>query len=207
LINRAWGKALGPVPEDAERTPAICYATLQQRGVRFESLPRAGHNGIKMPVRLLDRLGGVEVVPEGSHERSVLDCRLALALLSWMPTLRQAGVVRLEHLSIYRPGAHIRGGPRISGHAYALAIDAARFYMKDGRVLDVQNDWQDRDRGDAPCPSRDDEARDARILRGMVCDAVAHNLFQVVLTPHYDQAHNNHVHLELKPDANWSFVR
>jgi hypothetical protein len=205
--GQSWAKALGPVPDEAERSPAFCYATLEQRGVRFERLPKRGLNGIKMPVRLLGRLGGVEVVPQGSNAPSVLDCRLSLALLAWMPTLRNAGVDRLEHLSIYRPGAHVRGGPRISGHAYALAIDAARFYMKDHRVLDVRNDWEDRDHGDAPCPRRNDETRDGRLLRGMVCDAVAHNLFQVVLTPHYDQAHGNHVHLELKPDASTAFVR
>jgi hypothetical protein len=205
--NQSWGKALGPGPEAAESSASACYATLQKRGVRFERLPKRGLNGIKMPVQLIGRLGGVEVVPQGSNAPSVLDCRLALALLAWMPTLRNAGVDRLEHLSIYRPGARVRGGPRISGHAYALAIDAARFYMKDHRVLDVQSDWEDRDHGDAPCPRRSGETRDARLLRGLVCDAVAHNLFQVVLTPHYDQAHGNHVHLELKPQTGTAFVR
>jgi hypothetical protein len=40
-----------------------------------------------------------------------------------------------------------------------------------------------------------------------VCEAVERDLFQVVLTPHYDRAHQNHVHLELVPDVEWSFVR
>jgi len=160
-----------------------------------------------MPIRLLGKLGGIDVVPSHSAKRSVLDCRLALALLSWAPSMRQAGVVSLEHLSIYRPGAHIRGGPRISGHAYALAIDAARFHMRDGRVLDVMSDWEDREHGDAPCLVRSAESQDARLIRRVVCAAVDHNLFQVVLTPHYDYAHRNHVHLELKPDVDWSFVR
>ena len=48
--------------------------------------------------------------------------------------------------------------------------------------------------------------RSAR-LRRLVCAAVEADLFQVVLTPHYDHAHQNHVHLELVPDVDWSFVR
>jgi hypothetical protein len=206
-MTTSWAKTLGPIPEAAETVPNACYGVLRRRGVAFERLAKGELNGIAMPVRLTGKLGGIDVVPRGGKQRSILDCRLALALLSWAPTLRKAGVVRLEHYSIYRPGARIRGGPRISGHAYALAIDAARFHMKDGRVLDVLNDWEDRDRGDAPCPRRSDEPRDSRVVRGMICDAVAHNLFQVVLTPHYDKAHDNHVHLELKPDVDWMYVR
>jgi hypothetical protein len=207
VMSESWSKAIGPIPDAAETQPAACYAALKQRRVRFEPLPRSGLYGIKMPVRLLGKLGGIDVVPSFSTKPSVLDCRLALALLSWAPSMTKAGVVGLEHLSIYRPGAHIRGGPRISGHAYALAIDAARFHMRDGRVLDVSSDWEDRDRGDEPCLVRSRESRDARLIRRVVCAAVAHNLFQVVLTPHYDNAHRNHVHLELKPDVEWTFVR
>jgi hypothetical protein len=44
-------------------------------------------------------------------------------------------------------------------------------------------------------------------MRGVVCDAVARGLFDVVLTPHHDDAHGNHVHLEVKPDVNWTYVR
>jgi hypothetical protein len=27
-----------------------------------------------------------------------------------------------------------------------------------------------------------------------------------VLTPHHDRAHQNHVHLELVPDVDWTYV-
>jgi hypothetical protein len=40
-----------------------------------------------------------------------------------------------------------------------------------------------------------------------VCQAVENSLFQVVLTPHHDRAHENHVHLELKPEVSWTYVR
>jgi hypothetical protein len=28
-----------------------------------------------------------------------------------------------------------------------------------------------------------------------------------VLTPHYNRAHENHVHLEIKPEVDWTYVR
>jgi hypothetical protein len=45
------------------------------------------------------------------------------------------------------------------------------------------------------------------LLRGVTCAAADRKLFQVVLTPHYNKAHENHVHLELKPEVDWTYVR
>ena len=81
------------------------------------------------------------------------------------------------------------------------------FTSQNGTVLDVLTDWEGRERGSAPCPRRPDEAWPSRLLRGVVCEAVEHSLFQVVLTPHHDRAHDNHVHLELKPEVGWTYVR
>jgi hypothetical protein len=185
-----------------------CYAALAAEGVSFERVAARDAFGVRTPVRLRGPLRGVEVVASGRHRtHAILDCRLALALLWWTPALRDAGVVRVEHYSIYRPGARTAGEGRVSGHARGMAIDAARFHLRNGEVLDVLTDWEDRDRGGAPCPQRPDEGRPSRVLRGVVCDAVEGNLFQVVLTPHHDRAHGNHVHLEIRPDVDWSYVR
>jgi hypothetical protein len=185
-----------------------CYAALQAEGVAFERVAESEALDVDTPARLLGPLRGVEVVARGGgRTHTILDCRLALALLSWAPALKQAGVVRLEHYSIYRPRARTPRARRVSGHARGLAIDAARFHMHNGEVLDVLTDWEDRDRGGAPCPQRPDEPWSSRVLRGVVCDAVESNLFQVVLTPHHDRAHENHVHLEIRPDVDWTYVR
>ena len=87
------------------------------------------------------------------------------------------GVARIEHYSIYRPGARVAGSGRESGHARGLAIDAARFYLQNGSVLDVLTDWEERDHGGSPCPRRPEEAWQSRLLRGIVCDAVDQQLF------------------------------
>jgi len=160
-----------------------------------------------MPLRLRGPIGGVDVVSNDKHAvYAILDCRLALALLSWAPILQRAGVTRIVHYSMYRPGARVAGSGHVSGHARGLAIDAARFQLRDGTVVDVQSDWEERDHG-PPCPRRGDEGWQSRLLRGLVCEAVDRELFQVVITPNHDHAHENHVHLERKPEVTWTYVR
>jgi hypothetical protein len=160
------------------------------------------------PVYLLSPLSGVSFSPSnGISEHGMLDCRLAVALLAWAPILQQAGVVKVEHYSTYRPGARVARSSRSSGHARALAIDAAKFHLEDGRVLDVDLDWDERERGGDPCTERRREDAGGRLLRRVVCEAVEQSLFQVVITPHHDRAHQNHVHLELVPNVDWIYVR
>jgi hypothetical protein len=53
---------------------------------------------------------------------------------------------------------------------------------------------------------RRSEDEKGKLLRKVVCDAVERDLFQVVITPHHDRAHQNHVHLELVPEVDWSYV-
>jgi hypothetical protein len=190
--------------------PGTCYAQLDDAGVRYERVEKNKAQGVQYPTRLNGPIGGVEIAQHDQRApqfQSILDCRLALAVLTWAPSLRRAGVRKIEHYSIYRPGARVSGGGAKSGHSSGMALDAARFHLDGGQVVDVLTDWEDRDRGDAPCPRRDDEAWQSRLLRGLVCEAVDRNLFQVVITPHHDRAHENHVHLELRPEVDWTYVR
>ena len=188
-------------------SPRECYDQLWHAGVTFELIDPATTPGVVSPLRLKSRLGGVAVGSRGQRAiNEIIDCRLALRLLAWAPSLRHAGVWRIDHFSIYRRGA-LTPHHHVSAHAHALAIDAARFHLVGGEVIDVLSDWEERDRGGEPCPERPQEAWPSRWLRGVVCDAVRQGLFQVVITPHRDAAHGNHVHLELRPDVDWTYVR
>jgi hypothetical protein len=192
---------------EAEQNPDACYSALERAGVAFSRVPAAQARGVQMPLRLRGPIGGVAVVSREKRPLyAILDCRLALSLLSWAPTLRQAGVTSIEHYSIYRPGARVGGSGHVSGHARGLAIDAARFHLDNGTVLDVLTDWEERDHR-PPCPRRPEEAWPSRLLRGVVCEAIHRNLFQIVVTPNRDKAHDNHVHLERKPEVSWTYVR
>jgi hypothetical protein len=189
-------------------TARECTRLLQSASVRFDPISKKQTPAIRSPIELHSPVLGVQFAPaNGMAKFGYVDCRLAVALLAWAPILRDAGVTKVEHYSTFRPGAKVRGSGKVSGHAHALAIDAARFHLRDGGVIEVLDDWDERERGGAPCPVRASEDREGRILRSVVCRAVERDLFQVVLTPHHDRDHQNHVHMELVPDINWSYVR
>ncbi len=194
--------------EIATMHPSECRRLLDRAGVRFQAVSDDAAPHVAEPLYLLSPLEGVTFGPKnGRGVHGMVDCRLAVALLAWAPSLQEAGVVKVEHYSTYRPGARVRATRKASGHARAMAIDAARFHMRDGSVLDVDLHWDERERGGDPCPVRRSEETKGKLLRKIVCDAVERDLFQVVITPHHDRAHQNHVHLELVPEVDWSYVR
>ncbi len=195
--------------ETLSLTEDECVSLLTDAGVQVERLTADDTTGVEMPVRLRGPIDGVTIALRGHDDiHAVLDCRLGVALLGWAPTLRARGITRVEHYSIYRPGARTGRKRKPSGHARGMAIDAARFHFADGRMLDVLDDWGAQERGVDPCLGDvDNEAAEDRTLRELVCDAIARQLFTVVLTPHHDKAHDNHVHLELVPDVTWTYVR
>jgi hypothetical protein len=195
------GRAIGALDR------AGCERALRAAGVAFAP---AEAEGVDMPIRLEGPVGGVRVEPSSGDAEtvhSILDCRLAVALLEWAPDLRSQQVAAIEHVSIYRPGAHVRGSRRTSGHAHGLAIDALHFVLDDGTRLSVLEGWIDRTRGADPCAAREADDPGTARMRAAVCAAVQRDVFQVVLTPHHDAAHANHVHLEVRPGVDWSFVR
>jgi hypothetical protein len=192
----------------AALAPDACRALLTAHEVPFEPVEGDEASAISQPVKITGPIGGIVIGRR--HRRAddqVLDCRLVVALLAWAPALRAAGVERIEHYSVFRPGARINGGRTPSGHASAMAIDAGRFFLAGNRELDVERAWPDRTRGVEVCGERAEEPEGQRTLRALVCEAVRQDLFQVVLTPHANHDHRNHVHLEVRPGVDWSYVR
>lgn len=183
---------LGPGPDrGCELGRAGCLERLDAAGVSYR---RVALEDVESAIAV-ESIGGVEI--EGR-----LDCRLASAILAWAPELRARGIRGLRAISIHRPNARVAGSGRISGHAHALAIDLGAVRLDDGREIDVLNGWTDRARGVDPCASGLEDP-----LRGAICAAIEAELFQIVLTPHHDAAHANHVHLEVVPSVRWSYVR
>jgi hypothetical protein len=188
-----------PIPTLAATGEAACYASLNEAGVSFQKLPKDQALGVAWPINLTSAVDGVVI--HGAKKNAAtnyLDCRLALALLAWAPSLREQGVVGLAHLSAYRRDAVVAASKKQSGHALGFALDVARFEMRDGRELGVLEDWVNRSRGADPCQKWPTDQDAARIMRKLVCDAYEHDLFQSVVTPHANDAHFNHVHLEIR---------
>ncbi|HKP63940.1 MAG TPA: extensin family protein [Polyangiales bacterium] len=199
--------AVAPHSPRAAGSEAACYEGLSARGVTFQTVPKSEAPGVAWPIKLTSAVDGVLIHGVKSDApTNYLDCRLALALLAWAPSLRERGVVGLEHYSAYRRDAVVAGTTSPSGHAIGSAIDVGLFEMRDGRKLSVLEDWTNRARGKDPCQEfpTDDEA--ARTMRKLVCDAYQHELFQRVITPHYNDAHKNHVHLEVAPKSEGAWI-
>ncbi len=192
-------------------TPSECRAVLDGLGVEVEDASAEGGPvaAVEQPVRLHGPVGGLTVRPHGGDPRSIhaiLDCRLVVALYAWGPTLRAAGFVGIEHVSVFRPGARVASSGHPSGHSHGLAIDALLFVRPDGTTFSVLHDWVARARGADPCASYDEPA-EARALREAICAGAAAELFEVIVTPHHDDAHANHVHLEVVPGVDWTALR
>ena len=117
-------------------------------------------------------------------------CAVAAAFEFWMrsgvqPAAEQIlgeRVERVEHLGAYscrRLYGRARG--RWSEHASGNALDVAAFVLADGRKISVAADWH----GDG------NRAAFLRRARDQACD-----MFGTVLSPDYNLAHADHLHLD-----------
>jgi hypothetical protein len=198
-------------------SPDRCHDLLRARGIAFEALSAV--SGVADPVRVRGSLAGIAIRTRGSAPRArrgrtpedhrfdaVFDCRLVLVLATWAPRVRAAGFVAIEHVSVHRPHARVAATGRVSGHAHALAIDVLRLVRADGTGFSILEDWTARERGGDPCAAHTEPTEQAHV-RALVCRAAEEGLFQVIITPHHDDRHANHVHLEIRPDVDWQIVR
>lgn len=192
-----------------------CSNEMHHRGIKFEALPSA--RGVPFPIRLTAPIRGIEFrtysVKSKMAVYDILDCRLALALDDLAAVWAQRGVTHVSHMSMYRPPSkHLPEGHAGQRHGAGLAIDVGTINFADGSKLVVDQDFGGRLGapvcGDGASPSPRTEA--ATLLRQMTCEVVASSSFHVVLTPNFNKAHHNHLHLEVSPKAArgaWVYLR
>jgi len=150
------------------------------------------------------------LTPGWKSKYGVLDCRLALTVDELAEVLAKHDVARVLVGTAYRPGSRLpRRRRKLSQHGHALAIDVVSFYLNDGTELNIQDDYH----GEIGQPSCGPEAvlteptEDAIKLRNLVCDIARARLFHFMLTPNYDAAHHDHLHLDIKRGATRSVIR
>ena len=170
---------------------------LTRAGVRYErvaALDAGPSCGWRSAVRL--RSDGARRIALDPREPP-LSCQVAAATAMWewavvQPAARKylgTSVTRIEHLGTYncRP---IAGTTRWSEHSTANAVDIAGFRFADGRRLTILDDW----RGNGP------EATFLRTVRTGACD-----LYATVLSPDYNAAHLDHLHLDQAKRGEWGW--
>lgn len=91
-------------------------------------------------------------------------------------------LVRIETMGSYSC-RNVAGTSRRSGHASANAVDVGGFTLADGRRISVLRDW------DNPSPQ-------VRAFLRTVRDSACRR-FGTVLSPEYNAAHRDHLHLEV----------
>jgi len=222
------GKAEAERWSDAEIIAGLeeCVRLLAPTGAEVEvSKPvRNGQCGAPAPV-VLKHIDGAEVSPP-----AVVNCRLAARLHHWIKRTVQpmaeemlgARITRIVTASAYACRQRIGApGNRLSEHSLANALDISAFVTADGRSIDVLTKWGPtvRDRqaqarseklagGDAR-PLRDAEQVEAtsttpaQFLRRMhegACGA-----FGTVLGPEANEAHRDHLHVDLAPREHSAF--
>ena len=166
-----------------------CRALLDRAGVRYRVLPKhadasCGYDDV------------VRFAPGGSRQIGFkpvgvgVACPVAAALAKWEwdvvqpAALRRFGVqvTAIEHFGSYScRRMYGRDAEYWSEHAHANALDVAGFRLSDGTRVTVVRDWG----GEGP------KAAFLRDVHDGAC-----RLFATVLSPDYNAAHRDHLHLD-----------
>jgi len=189
-------------------------AELTRRNISFVTA-RPPMPGVRTPIRLTGPLHGVTIrstLPPAQRRTTlfeILDARLAIALDDFCALLARHDVVELVHFTMYRPPGELPsnfGGP-LTRHPGGLAIDLGALRKRDGNLLAVGPHWPSNI-GAKTCGPGAEQLweRPGRELLSIVCEASDEGLFHYILTPRFDSAHGDHLHLEIKPDTRWFLV-
>jgi hypothetical protein len=171
-----------------------CTAELDARHISWK---KASRPGIAVPVEITGPLGGVTFTSE--DQPLVIDCSLAVSLDEAGRYLRALGLDKATFSSAYSR-RKVRGTDHWSKHSFGLAIDVHTFTGADLGTLRVDRDFEQGLGDEVDCVGAPLTQAGA-VLEILKCQLVRSGLFQLVLSPDYDDAHHDHFHLQVKP---WS---
>ncbi len=168
---------------------ALCLQVLQRTPLGFTPLTdTVTGEGCGFTDAVLIKRTSIDVGTEFS-----LSCRTAVSVALWEQHALQAAAERhlghrvtgIEHFGSYSC-RNVYGRPDAtrSRHATAEAWDVAGFVLADGRRIRVARDWQ----------TTQPEAAFLREVRDGAC-----RFFDGVLSPDYNAAHHDHLHLDRGP--------
>ena len=185
-IGAFTGRKLASLTDDY----AECRALLRAAGVRYAVLPPAGSGG------KCGYSDGVRLTEGGSRRIGFrpaglgVSCPVAAALAMWEWNVVQPAaqrrfgseVVSIDHFGSYScRRIYGRSSGDWSEHATADALDIAGFRLADGTHISVLGDWE----------KGGEKAAFLREVRTGAC-----RLFSTVLSPDYNAAHRDHLHLD-----------
>ena len=185
-------------PEETAAVTEACMQVLREAGVKVERAPDRDDGGFCVVRGAVRITGGATTRLPGD---AVMQCPLAVRYVIWERQVLQPAAVasfgsrvaRLNDVGTYacrRIYGQTDLAARPSEHARANALDIGGVTLADGRRVSVLADWP----GTGPAGGAG--ATFLRRLRDGGC-----RVFSTVLTPDYNDAHANHLHLDGAPRA------
>jgi len=189
--------------------PDGCHEWLDLYNLTYDLGP--DRQGVADPVTVTTPINGMVhryVSNDTPRETFFMDCSLALSLARAASHFRRHDIVEVADIGVYNYRCIGGGTPPdcpngISQHAYAKAIDLAGFTDKNGEFYSVNDDWVIDPDGNT-CSAATENDKDA-FLHQLICELKADRVWNIVLTPNYNDAHRNHFHVDLTPGSD--FIR
>lgn len=186
--------AFGASPEEVNGATEACIQTLRDAGVEVRRAQDRDDGGFCRVQGAVTLTGG-EITPLKPGGLT-LQCPLAVRYVIWdrqvlQPAAeevfgsRPASVNNYGSYSCRRIYGSADVNDRPSEHARANALDVASVTLEDGRTVSVLADWQGRG------PNGAEGSVLLKRLRDGAC-----RVFSTVLTPDYNDAHKDHLHLD-----------
>ncbi|MDF0540854.1 extensin family protein [Sphingobium sp. H39-3-25] len=174
---------------------AQCRALLERAGIAYVAQAPGGEGRCAFAdaVRLKPEVGGIALAPASVAP----SCPVAAALRLWEWQVVQPAAQRIygqpvktiSHFGSYScRRIYGRSQGDFSEHATADAIDISAFTLADGRRVAVLKGWRT---GKGRESATDKDALFLREVRDGAC-----RLFSTVLSPDYNAAHRDHLHLD-----------
>lgn len=189
-IERPIGWATSMQLARVRADPALCAATLQASAIETSAIEdtvagarqQCGYRGAVAIER--------SIFPYSAAMR--VSCPLAAALYVWerevvaeAAAMLESPVARIEMIGAYAcRNIYGRAEGRLSEHATANAVDISGFRLENGRVVSVLGGWE----------AKGADTAFLKAVRDGGC-----GLFQGVLSPDYNTAHRDHLHLDMGP--------
>ena len=194
-----------PMPIDPPDGASDCLRRLSELGVIYEARGDQRETLASNPslvceiddaVRVQNPINGVVYRYIESTSASSLygSCELMLAVYELSGLLREYDIVEVGHIGTYNC-REISGTERLSRHGYGDAIDLGSFFDSRGVEYNLLNDWQHN--------TTSFTTDKARVLYEIGEAMHQRGIFNIVLTPNYDAAHDNHFHVDLTPGGNY----
>jgi len=194
------------VPESWESVDAntACREELDALGIiwtpwDYTTQTAAGTNlacTVNDPIRVSSPINGVEYryYNQDTAGTMAVTCQMALALHRLGDVLRPRGVRAVLHIGTFNC-RQISGSQSLSQHAHANAIDIWGLEREDGSRAILEQHWEH----DTTNP----QTANGRLLYEVAHGMYDNRVFNIILTPNYNAAHDNHFHVDLTEGSHY----